>query len=120
MVQTVQSTHHLQFKRCHLQIDKLIHILYIDYVMSDTDKNWTIDSEWTLESSHFKYHYVVSNVFDVGTGKRAIKTQFVDYMNEMYGKPGKRWGFRFDRNFDRISLYFSNQEDAIIFRLTHG
>ena len=88
--------------------------------MSDIEKNWTIDSEWTLESSHFKYHYVVSNDHDIGVGKRKIKNDFISYMNEMYGNPGKRWGFRFDRNFDRISLYFSNQEDAIIFRLTHG
>jgi hypothetical protein len=81
---------------------------------------WKIDSEWTLESSHFKYHYMISNNFPVyDDSQKKIKTEFLDYMKSMYGKPGRRWGFRFDRNFDIINLYFHSQEDAIIFRLTH-
>jgi len=88
--------------------------------MEHNQDNWTIDSEWTQESAHFKYHYVVSNIFDVDTSGKTVKKNFINYMNEMYGEPGQRWGFRFDRNFDRISLFFSSQEDAIIFRLTHG
>tara|TARA_B100000900_G_C20425463_1_gene652723 strand:- start:91 stop:360 length:270 start_codon:yes stop_codon:yes gene_type:complete len=83
-------------------------------------KNWIIDSEWTMPDSHFKYYYQLSKDYDISVGKNRIKNDFINYMNEMYGDPGNRWGFRFDRNFDTINLYFSNQEDAIIFRLTHG
>jgi hypothetical protein len=88
--------------------------------MIATEKIWKINSEWNTTSTHFKYHYVVSSEYEVMTGKKKIKTDFIDYMTEMYGPPGTRWGFRFDRNFDMISVYFSNQEDAVIFRLTHG
>ena len=83
-------------------------------------KNWTIDSEWTLKSEHFRYYFMLSKDFDIGIGKNKIKNQFTNYIYEMFGDPGSHWGFRFDRNFDTINLYFSNQEDAVIFRLTHG
>lgn len=89
-------------------------------MITNAENVWKIDSEWTLESSHFKYHYVLSKDYEGRPGKRKIKKDFVDYMTEMYGTPDSRWGFRFDNNFDTISVYFSNQEDAVIFRLTHG
>ena len=120
MVQTVQSIHHLQFKRCHLQIDITANNCYICDIMSIQEKTWTIDSEWTQESGHFKYYYVISKNFDCESSGGYVKNDFLNHMYEMYGPPGKRWGFRFDRSFDKISLYFCNQEDAIIFRLTHG
>lgn len=88
--------------------------------MTIKETTWQIISEWTMESAHYKYHYVVNSDIEIGAGQRKIKKDFVNYMTEMYGSPGSRWGFRFDRNFDTISLHFSNQEDAIIFRLTHA
>ena len=87
--------------------------------MIQQQTKWNIESEWTLESAHFKYHYVIKTDLSVCTPQKKIKSEFINYMIEMYGKPSQRWGFRFDRNFDTITVYFNNQEDAIIFRLTH-
>ena len=89
-------------------------------LMIKQEHQWKIDSEWTMSSGHFRYYFVISNDLSIDVPQKIIKGNFVDYMKEMYGTPGKRWGFRFDRNFDKINLSFSNQEDAIIFRLTHG
>ncbi len=88
--------------------------------MIATEKIWKIHSEWDTTTSHFKYHYVVSSEYEDSPGGRTIRRNFIDYMTEMYGSPGTRWGFRFDSTFDMISVYFSSQEDAVIFRLTHG
>ena len=88
--------------------------------MIATEKIWKINSEWDTTSTHFKYHYVVSSEHQDRPGGRTIRRDFIDYMTEMYGPPGTRWGFRFDSTFDMISVYFSSQEDAVIFRLTHG
>lgn len=89
--------------------------------MIETSNKWEIINEWTLDSGHFKYHYVVSNHnLSIDQSQRQIKKQFLQHMNDTYGDPGSRWGFRFDRNFDMISIYFSQSEDAVIFSLTHG
>jgi hypothetical protein len=89
--------------------------------MIATENIWKINSEWDINSGHFKYNYIVGRDSDYcDTSGKKIRKDFINYMNEMYGPPGTRWGFRFDRNFDMISVYFCSQEDAVIFRLTHG
>ncbi len=89
--------------------------------MTTTEKIWKILSEWDTTSSHFKYIYVIINdCEDNLKGIKSIKRDFMQYMTEMYGPPGTRWGFQYDSTSDMITVYFSGHEDAVIFRLTHG
>lgn len=89
-------------------------------MFSSSLDNWAIDSEWIQRDHHFPYHFVVSNAMSIDASGRKIKRDFISYMNEYYGEPGRRWGFRFDRNFDRITLHFHEHDDAVMFRLQHG
>lgn len=89
----------------------------------DESLRFNVSSRWTKQSKKSKtfwFNLLVDWDYETFRPMPAeVKSAFIELMQQNYGPPNQRWGFRLDNQTYTISLFFKEEEDAVMFMLTN-